>query len=101
MSEQTTKPHLADTLDSVTGYDEIAITQAFGRYFGVLVDDPTMLARALIFVLKRREGMKDAEAKKFVMELRVGQVNDWFDNDEDADPEDPDTPAGEGDSQPA
>lgn len=96
------KPNLSETLDSVTGYDEIAINQAFGRYFGLIVEDPTMLARAAIFVLQRRDGMKDAEAKKFVMDLPMSRVNVWFsDAPDDVAPDDPDTPAGEGDSPPA
>lgn len=97
------RPSLEDLLDSITGFEEIAITQAFGRYFAVLIDDATMLARAGIFVLKRREdGVNDAQAKESALAMTMGEVNAYFpDGDDEIDPDEPETPAGEGDSQPA
>lgn len=94
------KPTMTDVCNTLTGYDEIAITKEFGRDFAVLVNYPTSLGRALIFVLNRRDGLTDKEAKRAAMEMRLGDVNDYF-ADEADDDEDPDTAAGEGDSQPA
>lgn len=94
------KPTMTEVTDSLTGYDEIAITQQFDRDFAVLLDFPTTLGRALIFILKRRDGLTDKEAKREVMNMRLGDVNDYFAEDPD-DVEDPDTTSGEDDSQPA
>lgn len=101
MSDQPTdKPTMSEVSNTLTGYDEIAITKEFGKDFAVLVNYPTSLGRALIFILKRREGLTDKEAKRAAMEMRLGDVNDFFEDESDDD-EDPETPAGEGDSQPA
>lgn len=91
---------MQEVLDSITGFDEIAITQAFGRYFAVLCEDATMLGRAAIFIDQRRGGKTDAEAKDIAMSMRMGEVNDYFPDDEEIDPDAPETPAGEDDSQP-
>lgn len=101
MNENDERPTLQETLDTITGFDEIAITQAFGRYFAVLCEDPTMLARAGIFVDKRRRSeMNDAQAKEAAMSMTMGEVNRYFPDDEEIDADAPETPAGEGDSQP-
>ena len=94
------RPTMTDVVNSLTGYDEIAITKEFNRDFAVLLEYPTTLGRALIFVLKRRDGLTDKEAKKAAMEMRLGEVNDYFEDESD-NAEDPDTAAGEDDSQPA
>lgn len=102
--ETDERPVMADVLDSLTGYDEIAITEAFGRYFAVLMDDPTMLARSMVFTVLRRGGAKDKDAKRAAMDLRWGDVQSFFADDDEQgelDPDNPDTPAGEDDSQPA
>lgn len=93
---------LEEFLDSLTGYDEIAITQAFGRVFAVLCEDPTMLARAAIFVHQRRGGQTDAQAKATALTMPMREVNGFFpDAEEEIDPTAPETPEGEDDSQPA
>lgn len=107
MTDQTTevtpdqdRPTMQEVLDSITGFDETAITQAFGRYFAVLCDDATMLARAAIFThLRRQDGVTDAKAKDAAMGMRMADVNDYFPDDDEIDPDAPDTPAGEDDSQ--
>lgn len=96
MTDQT----LQEALNSLTGYDEIAIAQAFGKDISTLLETPTTAGRALIFVLNRREGRPDKEAKAAAMELPLGDVNAYFSSD-DPDPDQPNTPAGEDDSPPA
>lgn len=83
---------------SVTGFDEIAIAKAFDMD---LVDmqqkgRSTLMMRALLFVVRRREGMKDGEARKAVLEMTLGEVMEAFDTDEpdEVDPDDPVTEAG-------
>ena len=96
------KPTMTDVVNTLTGYDEIAIAQAFGKDFTVLLDHPTTMGRALVFVLERRGGLGDGAAKKAALDMPLGVLNDYFaDEVEDANPDEPDTPAGEGDSQPA
>lgn len=101
MTETTTtvKPTMTDVVKSLTGYDEIAIAKEFGHDFEVILNKPLVLGRALIFVEKRRDGLTDKDAKKAAMNMRLGDVDDYFAEEEDDD-EDVDTPAGEGDSQP-
>lgn len=92
------KPTMTDVCNTLTGYDEIAITREFGKDFAVLVNYPTSLGRALVFILKRRDGLTDKEAKRAAMEMRLGDVNDYFDSEDDG-AEDPENPVGEGDSR--
>lgn len=106
MTDTTTpeRPTRSDMLDSLTGYDEIAIAKAFDRDFAVLLDYPTQLARALVFVEKRRsESLSDKDAKAAAMGMRLGEVNSYFPDEPEQpeiDPDAPETPLGEGDSQP-
>lgn len=60
---------------SITGFDEIAIEQAFGSSFSDL--SPTMTTRSVIFVLERRRGSTDAQAYQTAMRLGLGQVDDY------------------------
>lgn len=99
MTETTTKPLMSDVVKSLTGYDEIAIAKEFGHDFEIVLNKPLVLGRALIFIEKRREGLTDKDAKKSAMNMRLGDVDDYFDEEPD-DAEDLDTPAGEDDSLP-
>lgn len=82
--EQQTKPTADEVLESLTGFDEIAIEQAFGS-------DITSLARvsvgkfgrALAFVLARRDGMSDKDAKARTLGLTRREVDDLFAEDDD------------------
>lgn len=91
------KPTATDVMGSLTGFDEIAIEQAFG-------DDITRIAatsvgkfgRALGFVLARRDGMSDGDAKKHILGLTRSEVDELFADDEDEDL--PGSEAGKGSS---
>lgn len=107
MSEQTQEQELVrqsmtEVTESLTGFDEIAIEQAFGAGIGDLLENKaTTAARALLFVLRRRDGLKDGEARKVVMEMRLGDVQDYFDTgDEHEDEDSPVSEPGKGDGSP-
>lgn len=73
-----------EMLESLTGYDEIAISRAFGRDPLELAESkPTMLARSLAFVHMTREGQSADVAKKAAMELSIRQANDYFQDSEE------------------
>lgn len=99
-TETPDKPTTADVMASLNGFDEIAIAKHFGADVTDLKHRPFMFLRSLIFVLKRRDGLKDGDAKTFVLNLTLADVNEYFgdegdqpegadlaaDVDEDADP---------------
>lgn len=67
------------TFDSVTGFDEIAIAQHFGRTVSELAEkDASMFGRALVFVLKRRDGATDDEARTAALEMTFGEFQKFF-----------------------
>lgn len=99
-----TKPTLLDPealAGSVTGFDEIAIAKAFDMD---LIDmqqrgRSTLMMRALLFVARRREGVKDAEARKAVLEMPLNELMEHFaDVEEEIDPDDPVTDSGKDDA---
>lgn len=68
-----------EAFDTLTGFDEIAIAQHFGRNVGDLgVNDVSMFARALIFVFKRRDGATDDEARNAVLAMPLKECNAFF-----------------------
>jgi hypothetical protein len=91
-----------EMVESLNGYDEIAIEKAFGSDVSSLLEKkPTMGLRALVFVDVRRGGVSDAEARKSAMELRLGEVQEYFpDEDPEVTPDDPATDAGKDDELP-
>lgn len=93
----------SDTLNSLTGYEEVEIEEHFGEPISFLVRASyTKAGRALIYAAERRAGAKPAAAFKTAMSLRLIDVNDRFKTDdedaEDFDPESPDTEQGKDDS---
>lgn len=68
-----------DFFMSLNGFDEIAIAKEFKADLNKLREQPFMFLRALVFVDKRRAGLKDSEAYKAAMEATVGQLNGYFD----------------------
>jgi hypothetical protein len=63
---------MEDVAQSLTGFDEIAIAQQFGRTVTDLgQNDATMFARALVFIIKRRDGATDEEAKNAALEMSL------------------------------
>lgn len=84
---------------SLTGYDEIAITRSFDDDLAGLRGKGTLGLRALVFVVRRREGMKDREARDAALKMPQAALMDLFDLDsiegaaeilagEDTDPKD-------------
>lgn len=87
MSSDLTPGDFGNTL---TGFDEIAIAQRFGRTITemTMAADFSMSTRALIFVAKRREGATDDEAWNGAMELPMGEVHSFFADATDDEAED-------------
>lgn len=97
------RPTIEETTDSLTGYDEIAIAKHFGDgkpWTDLAESDPLMFARSLIFVVfSREDGVKVADAKDRAMKLRVKDVQEFFADDDEVTPDEPQTEAGK-DSEP-
>lgn len=87
-----------DLFQSLTGYDEIAISKAFGEDLNGLRTKPFMFLRALIFVQLRRGGAKDEAAKREALEMTMTQLESFFEIDTEVMPEEPATDMGKGDS---
>lgn len=66
---------------SLTGFDEIAIEKAFSLSFSDL--GGTLIARALLFVVFRREGKNDPTAYLDAMNVAVGELEDYFETPQD------------------
>jgi hypothetical protein len=85
-----------EIVDSLTGHDELAIHAAFGKDITDLAQlHKTLFIRAAIAVHRSREaGESMRAAHKFAMDMRMGDVTDYFSADEDAIPAEPDTESG-------
>lgn len=68
-----------EAFDSLTGFDEIAIAQRFGRTVSELATrDESMFGRALVFVFKRRGGATDDEAYNAALSLSMKEFMTFF-----------------------
>jgi hypothetical protein len=67
-----------EILDSLTGHEETWIAEQFGRPIGEFIPQPGMYRRALIFVLKRRDGVNEDDARNAAMDMRLKDVLDFF-----------------------
>jgi hypothetical protein len=84
--------------ETLNGFDEIAIAKHFGKKPVELSDTDAMgFARSLIFVSKRREGMKDGDAFEAAMNTTIGEANAYFAEDDD-EPDFPVSESGKGDA---
>lgn len=82
-----------EAMKSLNGFDEIAIEKAFGKEFDDLNGRDTI--RAIIFVLERRAGSTDKDAKQYAMSLPMGQLDEHFEPAaEEVDDDEPETEAG-------
>lgn len=74
--------------ETLTGFDEIAISQWFKRTFSALSADELMMLRSLYFVhLRRAEGATDKAAWRGAMEIPLGELQPLFkDGGDDMDP---------------
>lgn len=91
------KQSAEEVMESLTGFDEMAISQHFGRVVSDLVNDQSTLARALIFVLNRREGLNDDDARNAALMLPLKEVISFFATDEGAES---DEESGKGEPSP-
>lgn len=83
----------SQVVKSLTGFDEIAVRQAFGTPVAELTNrDRFGFMRALYFVALRREGVKDGDAYRETMETTLETIQGAF-RGESAD--DPKTPSAE------
>jgi len=104
----TSELTLNEAMESINGFDEIAIEKHMGYDIytsdeegsGVYREKPVLMIRCLIFVMQRRTGQTDVEARRAVMEMTVKDVHDYFaDDPEDLDPDDPDSESGKDEPQ--
>ena len=87
--------------DSVTGFDEMSVTQHFGTPLAELMDsDASMWGRALVFVIKRREGLNDDDARNAVLGMTIKEVAAHFEDDDEESGKDDSRPEPEPDEQP-
>lgn len=91
--------------ESLTGFEEIGISQHFNDTLSRLLDqNPTMGLRALIFTDVHRGGETNVQqSKNAAMEMPLRDVMAYFAEAEevgDLDPEDPDTATGKGSELP-
>lgn len=79
---------VSDVADSLTGYEEIGIREAFD---GIELENLSALQtmRALFFTLKKREGHGHQAARSLTMEATAKEVADYFLDAEKADQTDP------------
>lgn len=102
---KATKPTYSEAVDTLTGYEEIAIENQFGdEFFGLSI---VKRMRALAFVFEKREGLSDKDAKKKIMSLSQAAIGEYFSDEDDEDDEgdedlgiEPVTDAGKGDVEP-
>ena len=85
----------SEVVQSLTGYDEKAIEQHFGRSVEDLAEHTgAPFLRALLFAVHRHDGMKDPAAYKAAMDLRWDELRARFGKDKDQG-EDVDLPGSE------
>lgn len=103
MSTQQSEHTIESMGESLTGFEEIAISTHFNAHLSTLLEQqPTMGLRALIFTDVHRKGATNVQqSKEAAMMLPLSAVMGYFAADDEIDPEDPDTDAGKGDAQPA
>lgn len=80
----TVKVTATEVFESLTGYEEVAITRAFGANPNEVDENGksdlvgTLLGRSLVFVVERRDGKSDAEAEQIAMSMTTPQLLDYF-----------------------
>jgi hypothetical protein len=74
--------------DSANGFDDIAVKKAFGASLLSLKDDAMTFGRALAFIVAKRDGLNDMQAKQTVLGLSNAALSDYFavgESDEETD----------------
>ena len=72
-----------ETLESLTGFDEIAIAKWFDDIATLESNGGSMIGRALVFVTERRGGATDVDAHAAAMSMTLREVNDFFADEAD------------------
>lgn len=68
-----------EVIDSLTESDEDAIVHHFGdTWTNLALNNPAKLARAMAFVVKRREGLTDDEARQVARSLTTKGYSEFF-----------------------
>lgn len=98
MTSEEGKITAEEMMESLTGFDEIAISKSWGHEVLELAEHaPTTFTRSLVFVLMRRAGMSDPEAKQAVMEMTLKDVQGHFaEPEEEVMADEPSTAQGKG-----
>lgn len=90
-----------EVIDSLNGYDELAIASATGSSLDTLLQKAKLHAvRCVIAMDIARESepkLKYGLAYKQAMEMPMREVQDYFTGDEEVTPDEPDTESGKGD----
>lgn len=95
MTETVEKLNVEELTESLTGFEEIAISKVFSvKDFMTLPG--TMSVRALLFVVYKRDGDNDTDAYQKAMEMSMKAVQEFFDDDIEAIPDEPVTESGKG-----
>lgn len=99
MTTNTSPLTIEEMGESLTGFEEIAISAHFNHTLSHLLEhNPTMGLRALIFTDVHRQGETNVQqSKTAAMELPLSAVMAYFadvEGDGDLDPDDPETEAG-------
>lgn len=97
----TQQINASEMVQSLTGFEEIAVEKHMG--IDVYMDGetkPIKVLRAMVFVLKTRDGMDPKSAKQIAQEMPMGEVQDMFEDEIEEDPEDPISVSGK-DSAPS
>lgn len=87
----TSEHTAAEVLNSMNGFDRLAVATNFGRSINDLRDDPFTFLTALVFVERKREGLGDQDAFRAAMELSIEELGEYFTPDHDED-----SPEGKG-----
>lgn len=103
ITEAITDLTQVEAIESLTGYDELAIKQKFGAPIGALFDESISTARrALVFAIYSRQDNGPKDAYKAAMNLTVGDLDRVFGEDEpEVMDDEPVTESGKDGSQPA
>lgn len=96
MTSSEDKITAEEMMESLTGFDEVAIAKHWAAEVLDLAEHkPTTFTRSLVFVLMRRGGMSDHEAKEAVMNMTLKEVQGHFtEEEEEPVPDDPSTESG-------
>lgn len=72
-----------DFFDSLTGHEEMAITEHFGKSLAALGGDYSMLRRAYIFVDLKRQKKNEDDARNEALDMKLKDVLSYFAEESD------------------